>query len=90
MRLLVSLILYRRLHLAIPDTILCCELQKVCHYLGDDKGGGGSRQTVTNDDKGGGGSKIRIFAVKYFLNGPIGKIGIYLKTKHRFFREIRL
>ena len=30
---------------------------KVCHYLGDDKGGGRSRQTVTNGDKGGGGVK---------------------------------
>ena len=44
--------------------------QKVCHYLGGDKGGGGSRQTVTNGDKGGGGSKIGIFTVTYFLNGP--------------------
>ena len=26
--------------------------QKVCHYLGGDKGGGESRQTVTNGDKG--------------------------------------
>ena len=31
--------------------------QKVCHYLGGDKGGGGSRQTVTNGDKGGRGVK---------------------------------
>ena len=31
--------------------------QKVCHYLGGDKGGGGSRQTVTNGDKGGWGVK---------------------------------
>ena len=34
------------------------------------RGGGGSRQTVTNGDKGGGGSKIGIFTVTYFLNGP--------------------
>ena len=27
-------------------------IQKVCHYLGGDKGGEGSRQTVTNSDKG--------------------------------------
>ena len=43
------------------DTVLeICQLisgQKVCHYLGGDKGGGGSRQTVTNGDKGGGGVK---------------------------------
>ena len=32
--------------------------QKVCHYLGGDKGGGGSRQTVTKSDKGGGGQKL--------------------------------
>ena len=31
--------------------------QKVCHYLGGDKGGGGSRQTVTNGDKGGRGGQ---------------------------------
>ena len=31
--------------------------QKVCHYLGDDNGEGGSRQTVTNVDKGKGGHK---------------------------------
>ena len=34
------------------------------------RGGGGSRQTVTNGDKGGGGPKIGIFTVTYFLNGP--------------------
>ena len=44
--------------------------QKVCHYLGGDKGERGSRQTVTNGDKGGGGPKIGIFTVTYFLNGP--------------------
>ena len=27
--------------------------QQVCHYLGGDKGRGGSRQMVTNGDKGG-------------------------------------
>ena len=32
--------------------------QKVCHYLGSDKGGRGSSQTVTNGDKGGGGKKL--------------------------------
>ena len=31
---------------------------KVCHYFGGDKGGGGSRQTVTKCDKGGGGRKL--------------------------------
>ena len=63
-------------------TIVCVELdtgleifqlisgQKVCHYLGGDKGGGGSRQTVTSGDKGGGGPKVGIFTVTYFLNGP--------------------
>ena len=35
--------------------------QKVCHYLGGDKGGRGSRQTVTIGDKGGGGFKNRDF-----------------------------
>ena len=45
--------------------------QKVFHYLGGDKGGGGSRQTVTNGDKGGRGPKIGIFTVTYFLNGPL-------------------
>ena len=34
---------------------------KICHYLGGDKEGGGSRQTVTNSDKGGGGVKNRDF-----------------------------
>ena len=33
--------------------------QKFCHYLGGDKGGGGSRQMVTNGDKEGrGGQKF--------------------------------
>ena len=32
--------------------------QKVCHYLGGDKGEGGPRQTVTNGDEGGGGQKL--------------------------------
>ena len=44
--------------------------QKVCHYLGNDKEGGGSRQTVTKGDKGEGVSRIGIFTVTYFLNGP--------------------
>ena len=35
--------------------------QKVCHYLGGDKGGGGLRQMVTNGDKGGRGVKNRDF-----------------------------
>ena len=43
---------------------------KVCHYLGGDKGGGGSRQTVTNGDKREVVSKIGIVTVTYFLNGP--------------------
>ena len=29
---------------------------------------------VTNGDKGGGGSKIGIFTVTYFLNGPLSKL----------------
>ena len=32
--------------------------QKVCHYLGGDKGGRGSRQMVANGDKAGGGQKL--------------------------------
>ena len=41
------------------DILLLISPQKVCHYLGGDKGGGGSRQTVTNGDKGGrGGQKL--------------------------------
>ena len=44
--------------------------QKVCHYSVGDKGGGGSRQMVTNGDMGEGGSQIGIFTVTYFLNGP--------------------
>ena len=44
---------------------------RVCHYLGGDMGGGGSRPKVTKCDKGEGGSKITIFGVTYFLNGPI-------------------
>ena len=43
---------------------------KVCHYFGGDKGGGGSRQTVTKCDKGAGGLKIGGSPVTYFLNGP--------------------
>ena len=35
------------------------------------RGGGGSRQTVTKRDKGEGRSKIGIFTVTYFLNGPL-------------------
>ena len=41
-----------------------CQLiagQKVCHYLGGDKGGGGSRQTVTNGDKGERGGQKSVF-----------------------------
>ena len=45
--------------------------QKVCHYLDGDKGGEESRKTVTNGDKGRRGSKIGIFTVTYFLNGPL-------------------
>ena len=33
---------------------------------------------VTNGDKGGRGSKIGIFTVTYFLNGPIGVYDIYV------------
>ena len=44
---------------------------KSFHYLGGDKGEGGSRQTGTNGDKWGGGSKIGIFTVTYFLNAPL-------------------
>ena len=51
--------------------------QNVCHYLGGDKGAGGSRQTVTNGDKGGGGVKIGIFTVTYFLNGPLCTMSQY-------------
>ena len=32
---------------------MCSIRQKFCYYLGGDKGGGGSRQTVTNGDNGG-------------------------------------
>ena len=35
------------------------------------RGGGGSRQTVTNGDMGGRGVENRDFAVTYFLNGPL-------------------
>ena len=45
--------------------------QNVRHYLGGDKGGGRSRQSVTKYDKGEGGSKIGIFTAIYFLNGPL-------------------
>ena len=31
---------------------------KVCHYLGGDKGGRGSRLTVTNGEKGEGGQNL--------------------------------
>ena len=41
------------------------KVKKVCHYLGGDKGGGGSRQTVRNGDNGGGVVKIVIFTVIY-------------------------
>ena len=41
--------------------------QKVCHYLGGDKGGRGVK---ANGDKGEGGPKIGIFTVTYFLNDP--------------------
>ena len=43
--------------------------QKVCHYLGGDKGGWGQGkqwQRVTRGEV----SKIEIFTVTYFLNGP--------------------
>ena len=42
------------------------------------RGGGGLRQMVTNGDKGGGGSKIEIFTLTYFLNGPKGSLVIAL------------
>ena len=42
-------------------------IQKVCHRP---RGGGESSKIVTKSDKGGGGSKIGIFTVTYFLNGP--------------------
>ena len=32
--------------------------QNFCHYLGGDKGEGGSKQTVTNGDKGEGVQKL--------------------------------
>ena len=38
--------------------------QKVCHYLGVDKGGGESKQTVTK-------SEIVIFTVPYLWNDPL-------------------
>ena len=44
---------------------------KECHYLGGDKGGGGSRQTVPKCDKGEGGSKIGFRPVTHFLNVPL-------------------
>ena len=43
---------------------------KVGHYLGGDKRGGGSMQTMTKSDEGGGGSKIDVRQMTYFLNGP--------------------
>ena len=45
--------------------------QKVCHYLGGDKGGRGSRQTVTNGDKGGGGVKNRDFYGDILFEWPL-------------------
>ena len=44
---------------------------RVCHYLGDDKGRGGSRQTVTKCDKGERGSKIDGRPVTYVFSGPL-------------------
>ena len=44
--------------------------QKVCHYLRGDKGGGGSRQTVTKCGSRGEGVKNGDFTVTYFLNAP--------------------
>ena len=44
---------------------------KVCNQLGGDKGGEGSRQTVTKCAKGGLGSKIGGRPMTYFLNGPL-------------------
>ena len=40
------------------EILLLISGQNVCHYFGGDKGGRGSRQTVTNGDKGGGGQKL--------------------------------
>ena len=45
--------------------------QKVCHYLGGDKGGGGSRQTVTNGDKGGRGVKYWDFYGDILFEWPL-------------------
>ena len=45
--------------------------QKVCHYLGGDKGGVGSRQTVTNGDKGGGGVKNLDFYGDILFEWPL-------------------
>ena len=44
--------------------------ETICHYLGGDKGGEGSRITVAKFDKGRWGSKIGGGPVKYFLNSP--------------------
>ena len=48
--------------------------QKVCHYLGGDKGGGGSRQTVTNGDKWGRGVKNRDFYGDILFEWPLSKL----------------
>ena len=42
-----------------------------------------SRQTVTNGDKGEGGSKIGIFTVTYFLNGPLAKEDLQTNKKQK-------
>ena len=57
--------------------------QNVCHYLGGDKGGGGSRQTVTKCDKGGNifGSILRL----YFLKQMIGQAAVFYTVGFRLF-----
>ena len=68
------------------DTVLeICLLisgQKVCHYLGGDKGGGGSRKTVTNGDKGGRGSKNLDFYGDILFEWPLSSLAClkFLKT----------
>ena len=44
---------------------------KVCHYLHGDMGGRGYPEIVTNGEMRGWGTKIAIFAVTSFLNGPL-------------------
>ena len=43
--------------------------QKGCHYLGGDKGGWRSGQTMTKCEKGERGLKIGVGPVTHFLNG---------------------